>query len=126
MCKRLYPISEDFFNNQINPLIKNSYSAAGRPQKVSNYQVFCAILYVLRTGIPWRDLPKCYGYWHTVYLRFKKASDRGVWWQVLIKLQQDKKIQMNIVLADSTTIKVHRHGGGLKGGFKAQDEVFRE
>jgi hypothetical protein len=31
---------------------------------------------------------------------------------------------MNIILADCTTIKVHRHGGGLKGGFKVQDEVF--
>ena len=51
MNKRLYPISEDFFNAHINPLIKKRYFKAGRPQKVSNYQVFCAALYVLRTGI---------------------------------------------------------------------------
>lgn len=78
------------------------------------------MLYVLRTGIPWRDLPKIYGYWHIVYLRFKKGSDRGVWWHILMKLQQDKKLQMNIVLTDSTTIKIHRHGGGLKGEFQSR------
>ena len=123
MCTRLYPVSREFFDHHIDPLIKSSYSNAGRPQTVNNYQVFNAMLYVLRTGIPWRDLPHCYGYWHTIYLRFKKGSDRGVWWHILIKLQQDKKLQMNIVLADSTTIKIHRHGGGLKGGSKAEEEV---
>ncbi|MFM7852039.1 MAG: transposase, partial [Flammeovirgaceae bacterium] len=69
----------------------------------SNYQVFCAMLYVLITGIPWRDLPECYGYWHTVYLRFKKASDRGVWWSIILKLQQLKQIKLAIVMSDSTT-----------------------
>lgn len=116
MDKRLYPISEEFFNKAINPIIVKGYSPAGKPQKIKNYQVFCAILYVLRTGIGWRDLPQCYGYWHSVYLRFKKSSDRGIWWQVLLELQRNKKVTMNIVMSDSTTIKFHRHGGGLKGG----------
>ena len=116
MDKRLYPISESFFTAEIQPLIKRCYSRAGRPPKVSDYQVFNAIFYVLRTGVPWRDLPKCYGYWHTVYLRFNKGSKRGVWWYVLMHLQQRKKLRMHVVLADSTTFKVHRHGGGQKGG----------
>ena len=81
------------------------------------------MLYVLRTGIPWRDLPECYGNWHSVYLRFKRGSDRGVWWKVLLELQQLKKITMNIVLVDSTTMKVHRHGGGLKGGFRVREKI---
>ncbi len=121
MDKRLYPVSPLLFNSDIKPLIDSFYSPAGRPPKVSDYQVFNAILYVLRTGIPWRDLPRCYGYWHTVYLRFKRASDRGVWWKVLIALQQHKKLTLHVVLADSTTVKVHRHGGGLKGGSKAKE-----
>lgn len=120
MNKRYYPIEESYFNDQINPLIKRHYSRAGRPPKISNYQVFCALLFVLRTGISWRDLPAEFGYWHSVYLRFKKGSDRGVWWKVLIALQQHKKLTMNVVLTDSTTVKVHRHGGGLKGGSRAR------
>lgn len=120
MIKRHYPITEEYFNKFINPLILCCYSRAGRPKKISNYQVFCAILYVLRTGIPWRDLPECYGYWHTIYLRFKKGSDRGIWWTVLLKLQQDRKLTMNVVMLDSSTVNVHRHGGGLKGGSKVR------
>jgi len=94
MDKRLYPISEEFFNDKINPLIVGSYSQAGRPPRITNYQVFCSALYVLRTGSSWRDLPKNYGYWHSVYLRFKKSSDRGLWWTVLQELQGIKPSQL--------------------------------
>ncbi|MEB3702872.1 hypothetical protein Bealeia1_00062 [Candidatus Bealeia paramacronuclearis] len=123
MDKRLYPVSELFFNKEIKPLIDKCYSAAGRPPKVTYYQVLNAILYVLRTGIPWRDLPSCYGYWHTVYLRFNKGSKRGVWWHILTHLQQHKKLKMNIVLIDSTSFKVHRHGGGQKGSTAVGEEA---
>lgn len=123
MNQRLYPISVKFFESEIKPLIDRCYSAAGRPQKISDYEVFNAILYVLRTGVPWRDLPKCYGYWHTVYLRFNKGSKRGVWWYVLMHLQQRKRLKMRIVLADSTTFQVHRHGGGQKGGTAAEGAI---
>ena len=116
MCKRLYPISKSHFVRSIDPLIKKSYSRAGTPSKISNYQVFCAMLYVLRTGIPWRDLPKFYGNWNHVYQGFKRSSDRGTWWKVLYKLQQSKQLKMNIVISDSSTIKFYRHGGGFKGG----------
>lgn len=121
MDKRLFPVSPEFFNKAIKPLIKDRYSRAGRPPKISDFYVFCALLYVLRTGIAWRDLPSCYGHWNHVYQRFKRASDRGVWWHVLYKLQCDKHIKMPIVLADSTTFHVHRHGGGVKGGSKAKE-----
>ena len=123
MDKRLYPISESFFDEKINSLIVSSYSAAGRPQRITNYQVFCAALYVLRTGSSWRDLPKDYGYWHSLYLRFKKSSDRGLWWKILQELQRHKVVTINVVMADSTTMKVHRHGGGLKGGSKRKVET---
>ena len=120
MDKRLFPVSIEFFNSNIKPLIRSGYSKSESSAPISDYHVFCAMLYVLRTGISWRDLPSCYGHWHRVYQRFKRSSDRGVWWNILLRLQSNKKITMNIVLADSTTFKVHRHGGGLKGGSKAK------
>ena len=118
--------SPHLFQKHLNSLITSCYSAAGRPHKVSNYQVFSAALYVLRTGVSWRDLPKCYGYWHTIYLRFKKGSDRGIWWSILVKWQRDKRLTMDVVMADSTTFKLNRHGGGLKEGAKAKGEVSSE
>lgn len=116
MEKRRYPIGEEFFDQEIKPLIEKEYIRAGRPPKVSHYQVFCAVWYVLRTGVPWRDLPECYGPWHTIYMRFKRGSERGLWWRILMVLQRHKKLSLGIVLADSTSFKVHRQGGGLKGG----------
>ena len=126
MDTRLYPVSPEFFNKHIAPLITRQYSRAGRPARVSHYQVFNAILYVLRTGVPWRDLPKCYGYWHTVYLRFNKGRKKGVWWYILMHLQQRKKLTMRIVMGDSTTFKVHRHGGGQKGGTIVEGAIEQE
>lgn len=120
MDKRLFPVTPEFFKSTIQPWVESGYSKAGRPPTISDYHVFCAMLYVLRTGIPWRDLPTCYGSWNEVYQRFKRSADRGVWWNVLMKLQKNKKVRMRIVLGDSTTFKVHRHGGGLKGGSRAK------
>jgi transposase len=62
--KRLYPISEEVFNRKVLPVIEGDYIWKGRPPKASHYQAFCGILYILRTGCPWRDLPSDYGYWH--------------------------------------------------------------
>jgi transposase len=75
--KRLYPISEEVFNQKVLPIIEADYIWKGRPPKVSLYQIFCAILYILRTGCPWRDLPEVYGYWHVIYDRFSRGS--GLW-----------------------------------------------
>jgi len=91
---RFYPIAPEDFGTLILPLIEGNYMWKGRPPSISHYEVFCAILYILRTGTPWRDLPSCYGKWHPIYLRFKRGSERGVWWNILITLQQRKKLKL--------------------------------
>lgn len=126
MDKRIYPISQESFKNLVLPVIEKHYIWKGRAPEISHYKVFCAILYVLRTGIPWRDLPKCFGNWHSVYTRFHRGNDRGLWWAILVSLQQKKKLKMNIVLCDSSSFKVHRHGSGLKGGSNQKDGVSPE
>lgn len=123
MDKRLFPVTPQFFQKEIQPIIERNYIWKGRPPLISHYKVFCAIMYVLRTGIPWRDLPKHYGCWHTIYQRFKRGSEKGIWWKILMILQQGKKLLLNIVISDSTIFKVHRHGGGLKGGSKAREKA---
>lgn len=112
MDKRLFPITPEFFAKQIEPLILDRYIWKGRPPKISHYYLFCGVFYVLRTGVAWRDLPACYGPWHTIYTRFKRWSSNGLWWQVLLHLQQKKLISINVTMLDSTTIQVHRHGSG--------------
>jgi transposase len=123
--KRLYPISEEVFNQKVLPVIEADYIWRGRPPKVSHYQVFCAILYILRTGCPWRDLPEIYGYWHVIYDRFSRGSGRGLWAKILLRLQEEEGIECNEVIIDSTTMKVHRHGGGQKGGSRPKGRAGR-
>jgi transposase len=120
--KRLYPISEEVFNQKVLPIIEADYIWKGRPPKVSHYQVFCAILYILRTGCSWRDLPEVYGYWHVIYDRFSRGNRRGLWAKILLKLQEEAGIEINEVIIDSTTMKVHRHGVDKKGATDQGEE----
>ena len=80
---------------------------------------------MLRTGIPWRDLPKSFGNWHSIYMRFQRGNERVLWWKILHNLQNQKKLKMNVVNCDSSTFKYHRHGGGQKGGNNQRVEVFQ-
>lgn len=113
MDSRLFPISEEFFNQSIEPLIRLHYRRPGRPPKEGHYHFFCGVLYVLRTGIAWRDLPKCYGRWHTIYTRFKRWSEKGIFWSLVYELQQKKRVlKVNFTWIGSTTVGIHRHGSG--------------
>ena len=118
--ERSRPITEEKFNEPVLPVIEGSYIGKGRPPKVSHYTAFCGILYVLQTGIPRRDLSAEFGGWHTVYDRFNRGNARGLWNKVLVTLQNEAGLSFGEVIIDSTTVKVHRHGGGQKGGIRAK------
>ena len=110
--RRKYPISRERFEKLVEPIIKNNKKKLGRPTKIGNYNFVCGILYVLRTGIPWRDLPKDYGNWHTIYTRYKRWSAGGFFWHLLYKLQSFKKLSMDVIFIDSSIVPLHRHGSG--------------
>ena len=126
MDKRIYAIAPQKFKELILPIIEGSYIWKGRPPIISHYKTFCAILYVLRTGIPWRDLPKCFGNWHSIYMRFQRGNEKGIWWKILLSLQQKKKVKMNVVICDSSSFKYHRHGGGQKKGYNQKGGVYQD
>jgi transposase len=96
----------------IEPIIKREQKKSGRPTKVSNYKFFCGVLYILRTGISWRDLPAEYGNWHTIYTRYNRWTENGFFWRLLYHLQSFKQLLMDIVFVDGSIISLHRHGGG--------------
>lgn len=100
------------FKQTIEPLISLHYKRPGRPPKESHYHFFCAVLYVLRTGVSWRDLPSCFGSWHTIYTRFKRWSENGLFWSLLYTLQHQRKVTIDFAWIDSTTVGLHRHGSG--------------
>jgi len=75
-----------------------------------------AIFYVLRTGMPWRDLPERYGPYTTAYNRFNRWSRRGIWKRIFDTLAS--KSRDGLYLIDSTIVKAHRAASGAKGGSK--------
>jgi hypothetical protein len=116
MENRLYPISKEIFDKEILPIIeRETKPLGGRPPKIGHYDCFCAMLKMMSVSLPWRDCPKEYGPWHTIYTRFKRWSENGLLWNILYTLKQKKYVQMDIIFMDATTVKAHRHGlGALK------------
>jgi transposase len=69
-----------------------------------------AVLWVLRTGCPWRDLPPELGNWHTTYTRFSRWNRTGVWARLLTAVRADPDLEE--VFLDSTAIRAHLHAAG--------------
>ena len=71
-----------------------------------------AVLWIGRTGAPWRDLPAEPGNWHTTYTRFSRWSKTGVWDRVFEAISQDRDEEE--VMIDSTAVRAHQHAAGAK------------
>src|SRR5258708_33819703 len=71
---------------QLAPLLPPAKPRTGRPN-LDHRRIIEGILWRLKTGAPWRDLPERYGRWQTVYSRFRRWQLAGVWPRILAALQ---------------------------------------
>lgn len=71
-----------------------------------------AVLWVMRTGIPWRDLPPELGNWHSTYVRFSRWRDTGVWERMAGELSGDADLEQLFI--DSTIVRAHQHSAGAQ------------
>lgn len=80
--------------------------------------VLNGILFRIRTGIPWRDLPGRYGTWKTVYERHRRWSADGTWDRILQAVQAYAdlagRIDWGMVGVDSTSCSAHQHAAGAR------------
>ena len=100
---------------RIEALVPGKKSDSGRTGE--DTRLFLdAVLWIVRTGSPWRDLPDAFGPWYTVYTRFWRWSRGGVWWSLFNALVEDPDFEYLII--DSTIVRAHQHSAGAKGGLK--------
>ena len=82
-----------------------------------------AVLWIVRTGSPWRDLPPAFGKWNTVAKRFRYWVKAGVFERMFNALSGDPDLEYAMV--DATIVRVHRHGLGAKGGHEPRRSADR-
>jgi transposase len=73
-----------------------------------------AVFWIAKTGAPWRDLPPRFGPWNSVFQRFNRWSQKGVWRQIAEALSEDADLEW--LMIDSTVVRAHQHAAGQKGG----------
>jgi len=84
------------------------------PQRKSDRKILNGIFYILRTGAPWRDLPDRYGPRTTVYNRYVRWGERGVWKGIFDALA--RQCEDSLIFIDSSIVKAHRAASGSKRG----------
>lgn len=77
-----------------------------------------AVLWIVRTGAQWRELPEEFGKWNTVFKRFRRWVEGDVFYRMFKALSSDSDFEYTMI--DGSIIKVHRSGQGAKGGLFAR------
>jgi transposase len=101
----------------IEPIIPGKKKDPGRTAQ--NNRLFeNAVLWVLRSGAFWSDLPERYGNWKSHHKRFTRWAKAGVWEKIFEFLTQDPRNEY--VMIDSTIVRAHQQAVYGKGGVKAR------
>jgi len=111
--RRRYEIKDEEWERVKDLLPPERTGKPGRPSS-DNRKALNGILWVGRSGAPWRDLPERYGSWSSLYDRFARWSDAGVMEKIFELLSVDADMQDLSI--DSTSIKAHQHAAGAKKG----------
>lgn len=100
---------------RIEMLMPSSDGLRGRPFR-DHRQVIEGIIYRLRTGIAWRDLPASFGPWQTVWKRHKRFSTDGTWDKIHARLLAEADAAGEVdwrVSVDSTVNRAHQHATNM-------------
>ena len=103
-------------------------SQGGRPF-VSHRRTINGLLWLDRTGAPWRDIPERYGPWSTLASRFYRWREQGIWQRILDALQEQADeeglLDWEIHYVDGTVIRAHQHAAGAAGSDAEREALGR-
>jgi len=111
---RRYEITDEEWERIKDMLPKERTGKAGRPVKMDNRTSLNGMLWIVKSGAPWRDLPERYGSWSTLYDKYAKWSNLGIFESIFKELSLDADLQD--ISIDSTVVRVHSQGTGAKKG----------
>jgi putative transposase len=114
-CMSVRLILEDYVWERMAPHLPGKVSDPGR-SGVDNRLFVEAVLFLARTGVPWRDLPAIFGKWNSNFVRFSRWSKAGVWERLFAAMADEPDFEY--ILIDSTIVRAHQHAAGKKGGLK--------
>jgi transposase len=104
---------------RLQPLLPPQKGSRGRPS-LDHRNVINGMLWIDKTGAPWRDMPEQYGSWKTVSSRFYRWRKAGIWERVLAEVQRAADaaghVQWTIHYIDSSIVRAHQHAAGAKRG----------
>lgn len=97
---------------RIEPLLCGRPGDRGVTGK-DNRRFLEGVCWIGRTGAPWRDLPRCFGPWNTVYRRYRRWAIAGVWQRIGARVVPRRPARGGArpcAMLDSTAVRVHQHG----------------
>jgi transposase len=107
---------------RVAPLLPGKVGDPGR-SGADNRLFLEAVLWIARTGSPWRDLHPELGNWNSVFQRFRRWALKGVFARIFESLSGDPDFEYAII--DGTIVRVHQQGTGARGGLKIRPSAAR-
>jgi transposase len=107
---------------RVAPLLPGKAGDPGRSGE-DNRLFLEAVLWVARTGSPWRDLHAAFGNWNSIFKRFRRWALSGAFERIFSSLSGDPDFEYAMI--DGTIVRVHQHGTGAKGGLKIRPSADR-
>jgi transposase len=101
----------------IGPLLPPERGRCARPAH-DNRRFFEGMLWMARTGSQWRQLPETYGKWNSVFRRFRRWTELGVFDALLESLAELVERERSADMIDSTIVRAHHCAVGIKKGLR--------
>lgn len=100
---------------RLEPLLPRKKGDSGATGK-DNRLFLEAVLWQVRTGTPWRDLPADFGNWNSVFRRFRRWAEGGVFERIFKEISGTPDFEYAMI--DGTIVQAHQKASGAKGGLK--------